>query len=343
MNCLLRYQWVKLPRTCLPQGKGILGAWARLAARAAFRGGQATYCGHRNTVAPGMWAGGIVGLKSILGVRSRQEALRILDALQELGYLRYTLDPATKKLEYRILDWVMACSGAACMDGAVYAAENYGFLCLPRSIPERLAAQQYRFEEADAWLDLWCHTVWQDPHNAFSHLAPVVQYGSRGAILTLETLGRRWGWEKTKVWRFFQKHRDVFPLHRLPGACGCLIFQRMYPTGTRIPRPLQTDITRILRQIRFQAQNTRISGTDHQRLNKMILWFSRPVIALLRKAQNQLCRVALSHPFIRAYYSLCRNCKSHGKGCGVIDSTILPSTDTIRGPCALRISKGESS
>ena len=37
MKCLLKYQWVKLPRACLPQGKGLLGCWARLAARAAFR------------------------------------------------------------------------------------------------------------------------------------------------------------------------------------------------------------------------------------------------------------------------------------------------------------------
>lgn len=40
MKCLLKYQWVKLPRTHLPQGKGLMGYWARLASRAAFRKGQ---------------------------------------------------------------------------------------------------------------------------------------------------------------------------------------------------------------------------------------------------------------------------------------------------------------
>ena len=44
------------------------------------------------------------------------------------------------------------------------------------------------------------------PGNAFSFLAPAVQYGKYGAVLTLEILGQRWGGEKTKVWRFFQKH-----------------------------------------------------------------------------------------------------------------------------------------
>ena len=41
MKCLLRYKWVKLPRNLLPPDKGIMGSWARLASRAAFRCGQA--------------------------------------------------------------------------------------------------------------------------------------------------------------------------------------------------------------------------------------------------------------------------------------------------------------
>ena len=75
MKCLLKYQWVKLPRNQLPPGKGIMGAWTRMASRAAFRNGQAHYCGYINKVNAGGWAGGIVGLKSILGVKRRQQAL----------------------------------------------------------------------------------------------------------------------------------------------------------------------------------------------------------------------------------------------------------------------------
>ena len=60
-KCLFRYQWVKLPRTHLPVGKGIMGYWAKLASRAAFRKGRAKYCGYTNDVMPGMWSGGVVG------------------------------------------------------------------------------------------------------------------------------------------------------------------------------------------------------------------------------------------------------------------------------------------
>ena len=27
MKCLLKYQWVKLPRNQMPVGKGVMGAW----------------------------------------------------------------------------------------------------------------------------------------------------------------------------------------------------------------------------------------------------------------------------------------------------------------------------
>ena len=98
-KCLLKYQWVKLPRACMPSGKGIMGYWAKLAARAAFRKGQARYCGYTNDVVPGMWSGGVVGLKSILGVKRRAEAIDIMNTLQRFGYVHYTLNETTKKLE----------------------------------------------------------------------------------------------------------------------------------------------------------------------------------------------------------------------------------------------------
>ena len=96
MSCLERFLWTKLPRSVVPACKGILSHWAHLAARAAFRKGIASYCGHRNPVEAGTWAGGIVGLKSILGVKKREQALDILRQLSDLGYLSFELDTKTK-------------------------------------------------------------------------------------------------------------------------------------------------------------------------------------------------------------------------------------------------------
>ncbi len=336
-KCLLKYHWVKLSRIHLPVGKGIMGFWAKLASRAAFRKGQTHYCGYTNDVAPGMWSGGVVGLKSILGVKSRTEALEIMNTLQRFGYVRYTLDEKTKKLEYAITDWVVKCSGAECMSGAVYATDGYGFLCLPRSITQRLADQHYTFGESDAWLDLWCHTVWQETGNAFSYLAPAVQLGRLGAALTLETLGQRWGWEKTKVWRFFQKHGDAFALYRLPGAYGCLIFNKLYPLDTEVSLPSYTEIERIIEEMRIFADNTHIAGSDNTRLNKMILWYSRRITAKTDSdctGQISESRVALSVPIIRAYFSLCWNCQNCIYDCRSVSSRArCIDANHIRGPC----------
>ena len=261
----------------------------------------------------------------------------MLQTMADLGYVQYTLDSKTKKLTYQITDWVVKCSGKECMQGAVYATEGYGFLCLPRNITEHLAEKRYIFEESDAWMDLWCHSVWEDPNNAFSFMAPTVQYGKYGALLTLETLGQRWGWEKTKVWRFMKKHGDVFALYRLPGSYGCLIFNKLYPTGSEVSIPNQEKIQRILYEIRMCGANTHKTGSDHEHMNKLITWYSRRLAqsSTPETAMQPENRVALSAPIIRAYLSPCRNCKNCGYDCqdkGYITQAVI-ETSKIRGPC----------
>ena len=71
MKCLIKYKWVKMPRDLDFDAKGLMTYYTRLATRAAFRKGMAHYCSFENPVEPGMWAGGVVGLKSILGVKKR--------------------------------------------------------------------------------------------------------------------------------------------------------------------------------------------------------------------------------------------------------------------------------
>ena len=316
MKCLCKYDWVKLPRDYPDMGKGLMSQWTKLASRAAFRRGIATYCSHENPIESGMWSGGIVGIKKILGVRSREKALAVLDALKDMEYISYTLEE-TKKLTYRITDWVVECSGGECTDGTVYATPGHGFLCMPRNITERLVTQGCVFEEADAWLDLWCHTVFRDKGNAFSFLAPAIQYGKYGSVLTLETLGKRWGWEKTKVWRFFKKHGDVFSLHRLPSSYGCLIFNAKYPTGTVTQLPAQEDIMSILSEILISGNYTYTENSENAKVNHMVAWHSAKVITR-RQAESALlaeeCRVAPLAPITRAYLSHGWNCK-HCRNC----------------------------
>ncbi len=342
MKCLRKYKWVKLPRMHLPGGKGLMGYWAKLASRAAFRKGNAVYCGHINPVTAGMWSGGVVGLKSILSVKKRVKALWIMNQLQDLGYISYSLDPKTKQLTYQINDWVLKCSGAECKDGAVYATEGYGFLCMPRNITERLVGKR-TFEEADAWLDLWCHTTYGDYGNAFSFLGPAIQYGKYGSVLTLDGLGKRWGWEKTKVWRFFKKHEDTYALFRLPGAYGCVIFNRIYPAASEIPMPEHEDVIKVLNDIRKAGKKISVRGSDSERLNCMIAWRSRIVVTAYEKEMEDEAKtgVALSIPLIRAYFSHgrnCKNCRNCIYDCQGMSKGFRRNFEQghdIRGPCAL--------
>ncbi len=317
MKCLRKFKWIKVRRNYLPIGKGIMAYWSRMAARAAFRKGKGLYCGHFNQVTPGMWSGGIVGLKSILGVKRRNQALQIMNELQELGYIEYTLNRKTKHLEYTIKDWVVQCCGGDCDQGIVYATEGYGFICVPRNITDRLVERNMVFSEADAWLDLWCHTTYKDYGNAFSFLCPVIQYGKYGVLLSMDFLGNRWRWERTKVWRFFQKHACTFGLHRMPGAYGSLIFNLAYFGDDRDTMPSEGKIMFLLGKIREASRKGIAANSDRDRVNRMIAWNSRKVLHALETSCDVLSpkgRVAHSDSNTRAYFSHGRNCK-YGKNC----------------------------
>lgn len=342
MKCLRKYQWVKLPRDYPDMGKGLMSHWARLASRAAFRKGNAHYCGHRNPVTPGMWSGGVAGLKSILGAKSRPKALQVLSQLAELGYLKYSLDPKTKHLTYEITDWVVKCSGAECLSGTVYATEGYGFLCLPRNITQRMVDAGREFDVSSAWLDLWCHTIYEDYGNAFSFFAPTVQFGKYGSVLTLETLGQRWNWEKTRVWRFFRNHSDVFSLCRLPSSYGCVIFNSLYPIGSEVNLPEQDQVVGMLNEILASVKYRYIGNSENMKVNHMVAWYSRKVISehqMQMQQEPEETRVADFSSITRTYISHGWNCK-HCRNCqyacpGVIkgEPSISEPGNEIRGPC----------
>lgn len=337
MKCLYKYKWVKLLRSRLPEGKGVMGDWAALASRVAFRKGQAMYCGHVNEVCAGSWVGGIIGVKSILGLKKKSDAFFVLDKLQGLGYIDYEYESDTRKLSYHIKDWVFECSGTECMDDNVYATNDYGFLCVPRDITERLVERGYVFEEADAWLDLWTHTIYEDEKNFYSFFAPMIRISKISSFLSLETLGNRWGWEKTKTWRFFQKYKEVFKLQRLPGSYGCLIFNSLYPTNKSFQLPTDAEVIQVIDTVRELSDKMNFDCAN-DKLHSMIEFFS-PILAerkrKLEREENTERRVAVFTGIIRAYFSPCWCCKNCDYDCKGICNfySKLVGIDNIRGPC----------
>ena len=151
-----------------------------------------------------------------------------------------------------------------------------------------------------------------------------------GAALTLEALGRRWGWENTKVWRFLRKYGDAFALYRLPGSGGCLIFNKLYPADTALSMPESADIVRIIARMRILAGNTHTGLSENERVNRLIQLCSSAIISEL-EAQS---RVALSGRITRAYFSHCRNCESRVYDCRGVNTA--QARANIRAPCALK-------
>lgn len=143
-------------------------------------------------------------------------------------------------------------------------------------------------------------------------MAPTIQYGKYGSILTLDFLGKRWGWEKTKVWRFFQNHSCTFGLYRMPGAYGSLIFNLSYYGVDRDNMPSEEKIILLLNEVRQVSKKGIVAASDCERLNRIIAWNSMVVIKSLEE-QNTMTvqndRVALRRSNTRVYFSHGRNCK----------------------------------
>ena len=102
-------------------------------------------------------------------------------------------------------------------------------------------------------------------------------------------------------------------LYRLPGSYGCLILNRLYPTGTEVSMPTQEDVVSILDEIRILGANTQKRGSDHEQINRLITWYSRRLTGSDADESNgnePENRVALFAPIIRAYLSPCRSCKN---------------------------------
>lgn len=323
MRCLNKYRWVKLPRTQIPTGNSLLGNFIRLYASAAYRPGQAHYCQYINEVRFGEWIGGIVGLKSILGLSSREQALSVLEDLSDWGLLEYDYNPKSKRLSYRILQTQHA---AVPPQGTPAYAREQGFLCLPRTLTQPLIQAGYVFEETDAWLDLWIHTIYQDSDSPLSNIVPLVQFDG-GPALTLEYLGKRWGWERTKVWRFFKKHTDTFFLFKLPGSYGAVICNMMY-CQTENASSAQKTILRFVCKILILGRNTLSGKKTYLRLNLLLRLFGAVVGRTFFLLKS---RVAPRSLYTRAYISSWIDLS------GLLDcKRVFGGTSSVRNPIMIR-------
>ncbi len=160
--------------------------------------------------APGQWICKVSALPRVLRVHSKAQAMELLDDFRVAGFLDYEmLDEDEGILRYTILDWFRE---GIHLEYNYYSYKCSGFFFFPLPTGRRLLAAARQngkivFSELDAIMDLWTHTILNDPSVAGSEYMPVVYYANMGGkpLLSYAYLARRWGWSKSRVGRFMLK------------------------------------------------------------------------------------------------------------------------------------------
>lgn len=175
-----------------------------------FRSNERVFNGNRFMEAPGQWICKLGSLTRILRVHSKAQALELLDYFQDHGFLTYEiLDEEKEIIRFTIADWKEHCTH---LQYNYYSYKGSGFFFFPLPVGRQLLKAARKevgivFSELDAIMDMWLHTILNDPKVRGSEYMPVVYYSNmRGMpLLSYTYLARRWGWSKSRVGRFMLK------------------------------------------------------------------------------------------------------------------------------------------
>ena len=175
-----------------------------------FRSNERVINGDRYMEAPGQWICKLGSLPRILRVHSKTQALELMEYFQNHGFLTFEiLDEEKEILRFTIADWKEHCTH---LQYNYYSYKGSGFFFFPLPVGRLLLKTARKevgivFSELDAIMDMWLHTILNDPQVRGSEYMPVVYYSNmRGMpLLSYTYLARRWGWSKSRVGRFMLK------------------------------------------------------------------------------------------------------------------------------------------
>lgn len=175
-----------------------------------FRSNERVINGDRYMEAPGQWICKLGALPRILRVHSKAQALKLMEHFQDHGFLTFEiLDEEKEILRFTIADWKEHCTH---LQYNYYSYKGSGFFFFPLPVGRLLLKTARKkvgivFSELDAIMDMWLHTILNDPKVRGSEYMPVVYYSNmRGMpLLSYTYLARRWGWSKSRVGRFMLK------------------------------------------------------------------------------------------------------------------------------------------
>ena len=308
---LYKYDWVKLPRNIMPKGTGVLKNFFALACACAYKSGVTKYNGYWNPVKANQWAGGLDGVRRLLNTRTKDAAYDALTELAmlglislelyEYGYIVITVHHVipsgicTEEIDFykEYLDILSDENRAQILENAddnptishikkhskkCYVNDNSGFIRVARNVSDLLFKNNRSFSNADAFFDLWLHTVYREPYQPFSEECPTILYEKGLPILTLDTLAKRWLWDKQRVYRFFKRHAKYFRLVKLQSSYGCVIFNTAYPIDKAFTVPTQENCFAVVNRFKKYGKgfffSDEISSNKNEYINRCFYTFA---------------------------------------------------------------------
>ena len=146
-----------------------------------FRSNERVINGVRYMESPGQWVCKLGSLPRILRVHSKAKALELMKYFAERGFLQFeVIDDDQEIIRYTINDWKRHCTHLA-YNYYSYKGSGFFFFPLPtgRLLLQAVKAEgRIVFSELDALMDMWLHTIVNDPSVKGSEYMPVVYYSN---------------------------------------------------------------------------------------------------------------------------------------------------------------------
>lgn len=147
-----------------------------------FRSNERVIYGDRHMEAPGQWICKLGALPRILRVHSKAQALELMEYFRNHGFLTFEiLDEEKEILRFTIADWKEHCTH---LQYNYYSYKGSGFFFFPLPVGRLLLKTARKevgivFSELDAIMDMWLHTILNDPQVRGSEYMPVVYYSNK--------------------------------------------------------------------------------------------------------------------------------------------------------------------
>lgn len=131
-----------------------------------FRSNERVINDDRYMEAPGQWICKLGALPRILRVHSKTQALELMEYFENHGFLTFEiLDEEKEILRFTIADWKEHCTH---LQYNYYSYKGSGFFFFPLPVGRLLLKTARKevgivFSELDAIMDMWLHTILNDP------------------------------------------------------------------------------------------------------------------------------------------------------------------------------------